>query len=245
MQPQSYTDYRWRGLAVAVALLALWLGLLAAALAGVWPGLWVAAPLWVALLTFLYTGVFITAHDAMHGLVAPRDPRLNDAVGRLSLWLFAGMSFVALRRAHHHHHATPGTAQDPDFHEPAGGGFWRWYVGFVRQYLTWRQVLVMAVAFNGLHHLAGVPLERLWLFWIAPQVLSTLQLFTFGTWLPHRYGAPFEGEGATLARSVALPPWLSLLACYHFGYHWEHHAWPFVPWWRLAQARRRRLEVAR
>jgi beta-carotene ketolase (CrtW type) len=240
-------DYRLRGLAIAAAALAAWLMLLLAALNGALPAQDTAwgAPLWLLAQTFAYTGVFITAHDAMHGLVAPRHPRLNHAIGRLALWLFAAMDYHALRRAHHHHHATPSTAHDPDFHEPPGGGFWRWYLGFVRQYLTWRQLLGMALAFNALHHLADIPLGRLWLCWIAPQVLSTIQLFLFGTWLPHRDHGPYEGDGPTRARSVALPPWLSLLTCYHFGYHWEHHAWPAVPWWRLPAARRARLQEGR
>jgi hypothetical protein len=41
------------------------------------------------------------------------------------------------------------------------------------------------------------------------------------------------------ARSSSMPIWLSLLTCYHFGYHWEHHEYPYVPWcacgWRLRE----------
>ena len=28
------------------------------------------------------------------------------------------------------------------------------------------------------------------------------------------------------------PVWLSFLTCYHFGYHLEHHRYPWVLWWR-------------
>ena len=35
----------------------------------------------VLLTTFFYTGIFITAHDAMHGLVSPSYRKLNDAIG--------------------------------------------------------------------------------------------------------------------------------------------------------------------
>jgi beta-carotene ketolase (CrtW type) len=242
IQPTTYSNYRWRGLLVAGLVLGGWGSLLAVALRGAVPWgdrLW-GAGLWVALLTWAYTGVFITAHDAMHGLVAPKDPRLNHAVGWVALGLYAGMSYGLLRGAHGDHHAYPSTGRDPDYHEPTGGGFVRWFAGFVWRYMTVWQVVVMAAAFNALHHLGDIPLSRLWAFWITPQVLSTLQLFVVGTWLPHREGA-FEGEGPTKARTVGLPWWGSLLACYHFGYHYEHHAWPFVPWWRLGKARAARL----
>ncbi|MFA9473554.1 MAG: fatty acid desaturase [Filomicrobium sp.] len=29
---------------------------------------------------------------------------------------------------------------------------------------------------------------------------------------------------------------MSLLTCFHFGYHHEHHLQPDVPWWRLPDA---------
>ena len=63
-----------------------------------------------------------------------------------------------------------------------------------------------------------------------------------GTWLPHREGnGRFIGHGPTKTRTVELPPPLSLLVCFHFGYHYEHHAWPWVPWWRLQTLRGQRL----
>jgi beta-carotene ketolase (CrtW type) len=27
------------------------------------------------------------------------------------------------------------------------------------------------------------------------------------------------------------------VSCYFFGYHLEHHAYPYLPWWRLPAAR--------
>ena len=32
----------------------------------------------ILVMTWLYVGLFITAHDAMHGSLSPRHPRLND-----------------------------------------------------------------------------------------------------------------------------------------------------------------------
>jgi beta-carotene ketolase (CrtW type) len=75
-------------------------------------------------------------------------------------------------------------------------------------------------------------------FWVLPLVLSSFQLFLFGTYLPHRSEAP-TAAGCHAVRSLEYSHLLSLLACYHFGYHWEHHAYPAVPWFRLPELRRR------
>jgi beta-carotene ketolase (CrtW type) len=224
-------------------MIASWTALFVPPIFFAWPApQWSAlVPFWILAQALAFTGLFITAHEAMHGLVAPRHPRLNHAVGRVALALYAGMGYRALRLAHGVHHAEPSTVRDPDFHEPPGGGFFQWYVRFILNYATWWQIVWMALAFNLLRHVVGVPLETLWLFWFLPQAISTLQLFGVGTYLPHRTGRAFEGEGPTRTRSVALPSWLSFLACFHFGYHFEHHRWPSVPWWRLPLARQWRL----
>jgi len=82
-----------------------------------------------------------------------------------------------------------------------------------------------------------VPLTNLLLFWVAPALLSTFQLFYFGTYLPHRL--PAAGyDNMHRAVSSNYPVWLSLLTCFHFGYHLEHHVQPVVPWWRLPRLHR-------
>ena len=232
----SLAPYRWRGVAIAATIASLWAGALTIGLAGAVPGGAIGATGWVVLTGFLYTGLFITAHDAMHGLVAPAHPRLNHGIGRLASWLYAAMPYDTLHTAHHEHHAHPVTDDDPDYHGGEGDRFWPWYLRFFLRYATATQFVVMGIVFNVLHHACGVGLGELWLFWVLPQVLSTLQLFGVGTWLPHRTG-PYEVDDHHHARSLSLPPLASFLACYHFGYHYEHHAYPFVPWWRLPAAR--------
>ncbi|MEM7731074.1 MAG: beta-carotene ketolase, partial [Pseudomonadota bacterium] len=68
--------------------------------AGLLAGVWLVAhayavffhtigdPVWltvglIALQVWLYTGLFIVAHDTMHGSFAPGRPRLNAWVGRV------------------------------------------------------------------------------------------------------------------------------------------------------------------
>jgi beta-carotene/zeaxanthin 4-ketolase len=237
---RSLRPYRWRGVGIAAAILTLWAGVLGTGLSGAAPGGVLGSVAWILLTAFLYTGVFITAHDAMHALVAPAHPRLNHALGRLASWLYAAMPYATLHTAHHEHHAHPVTADDPDYHGGEADRFWPWYARFFLRYATATQFVVMGIVFNVLHHAFGVGLVELWLFWILPQVLSTFQLFGVGTWLPHRSG-PYEVDDHHHARSLSLPPLASFLACYHFGYHYEHHAYPFVPWWRLPAARAARM----
>lgn len=218
-----------RGVWIAVSLIGAWGLHLTLLLVGAAP-LW-AWPLAVLLQAGLSTGLFITAHDAMHGTVAPAHPRLNRWIGRLSTLLYACFSFDALQRAHIDHHRYPATFDDPDYHR-GDARFWPWYLGFLRRYVTVGQLLGMALAFNVLHHGAGVPLPRLLALWVLPSILSTIQLFYFGTYRPHR-PAPEGYVEPHRARSDPWPPWVTLVTCYHFGRHWEHHASPGTPWWRL------------
>jgi beta-carotene ketolase (CrtW type) len=82
------------------------------------------------------------------------------------------------------------------------------------------------------------PLSSLLLFCTLPLLLSSLQLFVIGTYLPHRQTTCRSGDRHHAA-SLAWPEALSFLACFHFGYHWEHHADPRLPWYCLPAGRRR------
>lgn len=229
-----------RGVAVALVVYVLWALSLVPALAmplSLTPAHVVGGLALIALRTFLCTGIFITAHDAMHGLVAPGMPRLNDALGALCTRSYAWFSFRKMRVAHHRHHDSPARDGDPDWHDGVHAGFWRWLVAFGGRYLHWSQVVVIAVSHNIVVRLFGAPEPQMWVFVWLPPVLSALQLFTFGTWLPHR--APPGGHtNPHSAQSSGFPPWLSFLTCYHFGYHLTHHAYPWVPWWQLPAGRR-------
>lgn len=191
--------------------------------------------------TFLQTGLFIVAHDAMHGSLLPSAPRWNDRIGRLALWLYACLPWESSRCNHRRHHQAPASPSDPDHHGGHRHGPLNWYIRFMASYLTpvqmgallsgWLAVLLLLAPFT------AHPVMRLLVFWTLPLLLSSLQLFVFGTYLPHRL-APGRSGDRHRAASLSWPEPLSLLACYHFGYHWEHHRNPWLPWFRLPEARR-------
>ena len=234
---QWLTKIPYMGLLLATGILTTWVMAIVLGLAGWHPGAGslLSDGLWITLTTFLSTGVFITAHECMHGLVAPGSPRINRAIGWFATWSYAGLSYDALNRAHHVHHAKPATEEDPDYHR-GNPNIVRWYIDFMSQYSTWKQWAWMSALTLTFIAVLSLPIERVLLFWAVPLVVSTVQLFVVGTWLPHRPGN-YLGDGPLRARTLDLNPVLSLLACFHFGYHYEHHARPDLPWWRLWQVR--------
>jgi beta-carotene ketolase (CrtW type) len=196
----------------------------------------------VLLRSFLHTGLFIVAHDAMHGLLWPTCPRANARWGQLALTLYAGLPYGSCRAKHELHHRFSGSSGDPDFHSATGpvlATALRWYIHFLGGYLSWNQMARLLVGWGalGLWSLAMTPSAafNLLLFCILPLLLSSLQLFVFGTFLPHR--STEVDRAGPRPRSLALPAWLSLIACYHFGYHWEHHQYPWLAWHELPGSR--------
>jgi beta-carotene ketolase (CrtW type) len=194
------------------------------------------AMLLVLVQAWLSTGLFIIAHDCMHGSYAPGRPSLNTIVGTICLGAYAGLSYRALYPKHHAHHAAPGTEADPDFNPSAPRDVWSWFFRFFRGYYTHAQIVRITVA-AVVYMLLGASLINIVVFWAIPALLALVQLFVFGTYLPHRHdAAPFAD--AHNARGNGLSTAASLATCFHFGtYHHEHHLSPMTPWWRLPRAR--------
>lgn len=184
--------------------------------------------------TFLHTGLFIVTHEAIHGNISGRY-WLNDALGYTTSWLYALLPYRLLAKNHRLHHRFPATEQDPDHHDAEMGQFWIWYIQFMKTYQTGGQVWVTLVGISVIFcafMLCQVPTINLFIFWIIPMVLSSLQLFTFGIFLPHRQGN-HTIECKPCTRSIHLPVFWSFITCYHFGYHLEHHLNPHLPWYQL------------
>ncbi|MEX2513416.1 MAG: fatty acid desaturase [Cyclobacteriaceae bacterium] len=178
----------------------------------------------ILLQTHLYTGLFITAHDAMHGVVS-KHTKINHFIGWLSAMLFSFNFYWRLFPKHHRHHQYVATDEDPDYH--ASTRFFPWYISFIFTYVNIWQILLMAIAFNLLK--LAFPVANLVMFWMAPAILSTLQLFYFGTYLPHRGDHHNKHKSGTLSTNH----FWAFVSCYFFGYHYEHHEVPNTPWWRL------------
>jgi fatty acid desaturase len=230
------------GLVLAAMIGAAWL---AVHIGGIFFWQWTrtTAPLAVIVVllqAWLSTGLFIIAHDCMHGSLAPDRPSLNTAVGTVCLGAYAGLSYAALLPNHHAHHAAPGTADDPDFHAAAPKRALPWFISFFRNYYTHGQIARITVAAI-VYLVLGASLLNIVVFWAVPALLALAQLFVFGTYLPHRHDdQPFAD--AHNARGSELTPVSSLITCFHFGaYHHEHHLHPGTPWWRLPALRREKL----
>lgn len=237
--PRTTTSQAAIGLSLAAAIVAAWL---ATHIYGVFfhplttLGI-LAAPALIALQCWLNVGLFIVAHDAMHGSLAPFRPAVNRWVGRLCLALYAGFSYDRLIGKHFDHHRHSGTADDPDFHADEPDRFWPWYIAFFRRYFGWREFAALSGIFLVYVAVLRAPPLNMALFWGVPAILSSFQLFYFGTYLPHRHeDEPFSDDHRARSNEFS---WLgSLLTCFHFGYHHEHHDEPYLPWWRLPAAKR-------
>ena len=195
----------------------------------------------IALQTFLYTGLFITAHDAMHGAVFPSNLKINNFVGALSVGLYALFDYEKLQKKHWLHHHNPASELDPDFHNSKHKNFFAWYFYFMLRYWSWTRLLSLMALYNVILFTLHLPEKNLTLFWVLPSILSSVQLFYFGTFTPHK--EPDEGyKNVHCAQTNPLPTWLSFITCYHFGYHYEHHEHPNVPWWGLPEIYQKQRE---
>jgi beta-carotene/zeaxanthin 4-ketolase len=189
--------------------------------------------------TFVQTGLFIVAHDAIHGSVMSGDRCLNRRIGQLAVTLYAFLSYRKLSLNHWQHHRSPGRKDDPDFHDGSHRHPVAWYLKFMKSYLDVRQMMIllfgMGIVFCTLQFGFHAAVANLFLFWVLPIILSSIQLFYFGTYLPHHVAS--ESGDHPAITSSQYPLFWSFLTCYHFGYHWEHHQYPHLPWYYLPVAR--------
>ena len=156
-------------------------------------------------------------------------------MGKLAVFLYAGFRYEPLLAAHIEHHEAPGSEHDPDFADDPSDGFWHWFGSFMKRYFSFYQLVVMNIFYVVLLSFSDSS-TNVMLFWALPACLSALQLFYFGTYEPHRVANDTfadEHRARTNDRSVL---W-SFLTCYHFGYHLEHHRYPWIPWWALPKAK--------
>lgn len=173
---------------------------------------------------YLYTGLFITAHESWHGNIS-RHRALNRFIGILACTLFAYNSYYKIQTGHHKHHAEPASDDDPEFSKTRK--FFPWLFSFTFHYLTVWQFLLMSVTTTVM--LKYFPTGNIIMYYLAPTFISTLQLFYFGTYLPHRGEYTNKHQSGTQKKNHL---W-AFITCYFFGYHYEHHYSPKTPWYQL------------
>lgn len=234
------------GVGLAVAVIAAWavLHLLAVFTFPVAADSALVAIAAVAVLSWLTVGLFIIAHDAIHGSLAPGRPGVNAFFGWLTMSLYAGFHYRRFEAAHHAHHDHSGTEGDPDFDAAHPRQFWPWYWTFMTRHFSWRPFLVINAVVWTYYLVFGASIPNILVYYATPAILSSLQLFFFGTYLPHRHANAAGGDAFPdrhRTRTTDFGFIGSLFSCYHFGYHHEHHLFPYEPWWRLPARRRDRV----
>ena len=205
---------------------------------------WITLPVALAMAAvqcWLSVGLFIVSHDAMHGSLVPRGTTVNGIIGGSLLFLYAGFGWRKMKRAHFSHHEAPGTPNDPDFSAEHPNRFWPWYTTFLMRYFGWRSAIFVSTVVTVYWAVFGVPVEKIVLLYGLPAIASSMQLFYFGTYRPHRHDEMAFADRHN-ARSERFGSLVSLATCFHFGYHREHHCAPHVPRWSLPATRR---EMAR
>ena len=222
---------KYKGLIIAIVITLSWAGFLAFLLPREPDFTSTLTYLFILIQTHLYTGLFITAHDAMHGVVVPGNKKANTIIGTVTAGLFAYNFYHRLYPKHHQHHQHVATENDPDFHPPHSENFFVWYFSFLKQYITIWQIVMMGITYQFLLLFFSQSSVVTW--WIVPAIISTFQLFFFGTYLPHKG----EHENKHYSRSFRNNHLLAFLSCYFFGYHYEHHDKPYLPWWKLYKAK--------
>ncbi|CAF2048387.1 unnamed protein product [Rotaria magnacalcarata] len=190
------------------------------------------------ILEFLYTGLFITCHDAMHGAICNRYRQLNHIIGHVCLSAYAWFDYRVMYEKHWLHHKHTGLVnEDPDYHDGRSIGFFAWYAHFLIGYTTKQQIYKMTVWITTLQVVFSVPLLNIIVYMLICGLCSSLRLFYFGTYIPHRPelvdGKFDEAVPWEKSKSASANRLVSFLCCYHFDYHWEHHRWPYAPWWDL------------
>ena len=175
----------------------------------------------------------------MHQSLAPLNEKLNNNIGRLCLFLYAGLSYKSCSKNHRLHHCYPESAADPDFYSSQNPKPIGWYFRFLSNYLDRKQFCILLLVWLFILQLTIVvnpnAIENVAIFCPLPLIISSIQLFLVGTCLPHQ---PSQKEpGRLIPRSLPLHPLISFAACYHFGYHLEHHLSPSTPWFKLPNLR--------
>jgi len=180
----AHASYQTRGIFLALLVMVSWCGHLFYTLKFAAILSW-QLPLHLLFQSFLNVGLFIIAHDAIHGSLAPGRHRLNNFIGACAIFMYGGFLWAKMRDHHHAHHRAPVTSEDPDYAMNGDERFFFWIGSFVVRYYSWRNFALMHIHVFIAYLISGSLLQLL-VFFAVPAWLSALQLFTFGVYLPHK-----------------------------------------------------------
>jgi fatty acid desaturase len=197
----------------------------------------------------------ILGHDGAHRLVC-RHRGWNDLLTNVLCFWPLWVDLERYRPFHFGHHRHTGGAEDPELAFKQGGRHWyalpvsgpKLFACLVLDLIGGgaREVLSL-LTFIGPASLRGLVGPVLW--WavatgacLASDCWQALALW-FGAmftshWALFRLRMWFEHVGTAGTHRVELRWWQKLLFSPHnVGYHWEHHHWPAVPFYRLPMTR--------
>jgi fatty acid desaturase len=236
---------------IAAGLVPVYLGL-------VGQGLWLVPAMLLFLMAQRHFQTIV--HDSSHGFFS-HDRRLNDLLGNWLAAGWTGVEVNQYRRIHMQHHAHNGSIDDPEHVSfetvRRNGGLLRMILSYalmlesvtlVRKYFFAKEQRParakpaapkpLASRLMGLSHIAGCQVMMIALcvgsgFYLA----YPAWLYLAVTWNPLfsrlRFLAEHPGEDDTTVTTIASWVERSYFAPQSFNYHFEHHAWPVIPPYRL------------
>jgi fatty acid desaturase len=256
--PKQYFERSVAWTVVFAARPFLWI---AAALVLTGSGTWMAWPAAVAALLVAQRHFQTLVHDASHNFYH-RTTRINDV---LANWLAAGwigMTVENYRRIHFQHHAHNGSADDPEHVSFATVAIEGGLLKMVLRYACLLEALRLIKKYYGGKSASGtagkagapkrslVPLHivgtqlvlAVMCWWLGLAVLYPLWLYLAVTWSPLlsrlRFLVEHPGEDDTTVSTRSTLLEKLFFAPLNFNFHFEHHAWPGLPPYRLRQANR-------
>jgi len=191
-------------------------------------------------------------HHLSHDMLT-RNRALNDAIGNFLVAGLIGMRVQNYRRIHFVHHAENGSASDPEFIDFSivreKGGLAR----YVLHYIAGGELAALVRKYYfPKEKKAGAPSEMLHILVCQAALVALfvgvaqawylylVWLYVAVSWSPMlsrlRFLVEHPGKDDRTVSTTA--PWYEVLlfAPYQFNYHFEHHAWPALPPYRLRRA---------
>lgn len=197
----------------------------------------------------------ILGHDGTHGL-ACRNRAWNDLLTNVFCFLPFGANLNSYRVVHLQHHNHLGSDKDPelDFKKEMAP---QWNLPITRRQLTLNFIkdLLGFGAFNVIIIMKSMPIRRVrdifYVLLFGVPVAGTLILLGkvwilgiwflclfFSNWAVFRLRIWTEHVGTKDTHRIAASWWQRwLFAPHNTWYHYEHHKWPWVPFYNLPQAR--------